>query len=89
MLGEHKVRPYVFPETLCRGEPCVRPFCQSTEPRIRPLSLNERSLRANTRFAPTGSYHLRRTEFYMQISCFPAPADFRLLFSRQIKVTGI
>jgi len=23
--GEHKVHPYVRPETLCRGESCIRP----------------------------------------------------------------
>ena len=25
LAGEHKVHPYLFPETLCRGESCVRP----------------------------------------------------------------
>ncbi len=26
MPGEHKVHPYSRPETLCRGESCIRPF---------------------------------------------------------------
>jgi hypothetical protein len=25
LAGEHKVHPYINPETLCRGESCVRP----------------------------------------------------------------
>jgi hypothetical protein len=24
--GEHKVHPYLRPETLCRGESCIRPY---------------------------------------------------------------
>jgi hypothetical protein len=26
MPGEHKVHPYAHPETICRGESCIRPF---------------------------------------------------------------
>jgi len=25
LAGEHKVHPYLPPETLCRGESCIRP----------------------------------------------------------------
>jgi hypothetical protein len=26
MPGEHKVHPYMHPESLCRGESCIRPY---------------------------------------------------------------
>ncbi len=25
LAGEHKVHPYLRPETICRGESCIRP----------------------------------------------------------------